>query len=51
MKGATFQRRPPRTHSQCTHILGTKDKENNNLQDISYWTLWPDFAIFVAFGL
>jgi hypothetical protein len=33
MKGATFQCRPPRTHGQCTHTLGTKNRENNNLQE------------------
>jgi hypothetical protein len=32
MKAATFQRRPPRTHGQCTHTLGTKDEGNSNLQ-------------------
>ena len=26
MKGATFQRRHPRTHGQCTHTLGTENK-------------------------
>jgi len=33
MKGATFQRRPPRTHGQCTHTLGTKNRENSHLQE------------------
>jgi len=29
MKGATFQRRPPRTHGQCTHTLGTKIEKHS----------------------
>jgi hypothetical protein len=33
MKGVTFQRRPPRAHGQCTHTLGTKKRENSNLQN------------------
>jgi hypothetical protein len=32
MKGASFLRRPPRTHCQCTHTLCAKYKENDNLQ-------------------
>jgi hypothetical protein len=50
MKAATFQRRPPRTHGQCTHNLGTKNEENNNLQTILV-DFEACFSHFCVFGL
>jgi hypothetical protein len=50
-KGATFQRRPPRTHSQCTHTLGTKDEGNSNLQDTSSLEFVACSCHFCVFGL
>jgi hypothetical protein len=50
MKAATFQRRPPRIHGQCTHTLGTKDEENNNLQ-ITLLDFVTSFCLFCVFGL
>jgi hypothetical protein len=47
MKAATFQRRPPCSHGQCTHDLGTKDEGNNNLQN----TLQDFVACFYHFGV
>jgi hypothetical protein len=42
MKGLTFQCRSPRTHAQCTRTLGTKHRQNSNLQMYS--------SKFVAFS-
>jgi hypothetical protein len=49
MKGATFQRRPPRTHGQYIHTLGTKDVENNNFQESQYIGLCGLFLPFLCF--
>ncbi len=49
MKGATFQRCPPRTHGRCTHTLGTRMKKITIYKSL-YWTLRPNFAISMAFG-
>jgi hypothetical protein len=45
-KEATFHYRPPRTHGQCTHTLGTKNEEKNNLRE----TLLDFVAHFCHFG-
>jgi len=49
MKAATFQRRPPRTYNQCTHILSTKDEANSNLQTILV-DFVACFCLFCVFG-
>jgi hypothetical protein len=50
MKGAIFQRRPPRTHSQCKHTLGTKDEGNNYLKN-NLLDFVACFRHFCFFGL
>jgi len=50
MKGATLKRRPPCTHGQCAHTLGTKNRENDNLQETTL-DFVAQFCPFVAFGL
>jgi len=47
IRGATFQRRLPRTYGQCTHPLRTNDEENNKLQG----TLLDFVACFCHFGV
>jgi hypothetical protein len=49
MKRATFQR-PPRAHGQCTHTLGTRNRENSNLQE-TLLDFVACFCHFCVFGL